>query len=351
MRTWTVPSLLSTLRDITCTPSSHGLKGKFQGKGHRAFRDWVDVFFPQPDKPQHKHSVWKQLYERGYINDFHEHLRKMPPRDAAHLHTHLGDIFGRLQCVPCSTPSTQTSVGQLWKTADEKIIFVANPLHYKIEQVAPRTRAGTTVFRVKASGDMINARLDKELDGVDVGAALRAQKRLKNAKRVQARRSVAQKNKRVPPKRNQKKDVQLEDEVEDTDHPVQLQSSATRAGRRIVLSSEGDAGTGYNRDDSSQGEDEDHDGGCRAAGSSTHKKSPAKRTTGRITLSPEVEDGDDMDGYNQDDSCMDDYLPSWEVLTRGNSGDDMDLDDETDSDEDYDMNGDEDQGSDGMDID
>ena len=227
MSTWTVPSLLSTLNRITCLPSNHGLAGNFPGKRHRAFRDWVPIFFPSPDNPQHKFSVWKELYVRGYIKEFHDHLLEMSPAEAMHLQDRLGDIFERLQCIPFATPSTPTNLGQLWKTEDESILFYANPRHYKLERVAPKSRAGTSVFRVKASRDMINARLDKELDGIDIGDGKRARQRLRNAQyRPIARRSVKQRNNRVPPTRNKQNETQA-----DTIH-----SPAKRATRRIVLS-------------------------------------------------------------------------------------------------------------------
>jgi hypothetical protein len=314
MKTWTVPSLLSTLTEITCLPSSHGLKGKFPGKGHRAFRDWVDIFFPTPEKSQHKESVWKELYTRGYIKEFHDHLLDMSPRQAADLQTRLGDIFEQLQCIPIAAPSTPTTPGQLWKTADQRILFFANPLHYKIERVAPRTRAGTTVFRVKASRNMINARLDKELDGVDVGDGQRARRRLKNAhKRQQARKSAMQKNRRDPPNRTRTNKTAADVDIEqdraqtnagnsDPNHPIQLSSPIKRATRKLVLSSE-----------------EDYDS--------------------------------DPTGYNRDQTSGEDYLPSWNVMTQPNSngsGDEMDEDDDMEesdggADEDYDMDASDDE--------
>jgi hypothetical protein len=287
MQIWTVPSLLSILKQPTCIPSNHGLKGKFQGKGHRAFRDWVQVFFPLPNDPQHKDSVWRELYKYGYIQEYHAQLSKMSAVDGRVVSDSLGDVFERLQCIPSAAPSTPTNQGQLWKTADEQVIFWANPLLYRIEQVAPRTRAGGTVCRVKASRDTINALLAQELHGTDINNWRRDRRRLRIAHEKQkARKSTKKKNARVPPKKK-----------------ALMNPSANVAPNS---SSDGDS-----NDDLKQ-----------------PRPSPVKRATGRVIITSEDSDNEagnnDEGGYQLDEE--NDML--------------LDFDDQGYIDEDYDMEGD-----------
>jgi hypothetical protein len=356
MKIWTVPSLLTLLREITCVPSSHGLKGKFQGKAHCSFKDWVDVFFPPPDKRQHKGSMWKELYTRGYIHEYHNRLLEMSDAEAEDLRMHLGDIFENMQCIPCVVPSTATNPGQLWKAADERVLFWANPLHYKIERVAPRTRRGGTVYRIKASRDMINARLDKELDDVDIGDGMRARRRLRNAhKRTLTRQSHAQKNKRVPPARNIKKATEVEASHHVSESELPQPSATKRATRRVVISSE-DGCNGGEQDEAIH----------PVSDSEPQQPTPAKRRARRPVVSSE----DDNQGYERDASSHDDVLPSWTVLNQptsqssdddmdgnydmqdgivdddfdmedGDGDDDCEMDDDADGDDDYEMEDDD----------
>jgi hypothetical protein len=240
MEVWTIPSLVSLLSEITCLASNHGLDGRFHGTGHRAFRDWMNVFFPSPEKPQHRDSVWRELFSDGaYISEYHGALETMSNADVTRLQLQLGDIFGRLQCVPNALESTATSVGRLWKGSDGMVEFCANPLHYRIEKVSPTVRTPTDALRLKATREAILDGLAAELEGVDIDSSRRARRRDRNAqKKKNARKSGNKRNARKPPQKRGPRTRATGNEEEVPPVPVPAIAEKQTDASEISVSSE-----------------------------------------------------------------------------------------------------------------
>jgi len=204
MAVWTVSSLVERLSEVTFLASNHGLRGKFHGKRHQGFRDWMTVFFPGRHAAAHRHSVWRELAQGGYIGEYHKVLESIGELERRSLTSTLEEIFANLQCIPNALPTTSTSPGRLWITSDAKIEFWVNPVHYMIEKVSPGSRKQGTVYRIKAARDVIAARLATAVHGEDLDRGIQtARRRKRMEKRVQNRASARTRNKRMPPRRKQ----------------------------------------------------------------------------------------------------------------------------------------------------
>lgn len=203
---WTVSSLMQAITHVRFIPSNHGVHaGALQGQTHKSFTSWKDVFFPPMDKPGGLSSAWKELWEQGYIHEYHELMEELSDDEIENLNTHLGDIFGRLQCLPDAVSHGANAPGKLWSLADNQIRIWVNPIFYKLERIsAAKRKSRKTTSRVKANRDTIVARLLEARGGDDSelnGSRVRKQRRAVNKRKkwMMAEKSGKGKNKRIPP--------------------------------------------------------------------------------------------------------------------------------------------------------
>lgn len=89
MNFWTVSSLTELLTHARFVPSNHGLRGTLQGHSHRSFVEWKEIFFPGMEKMGGLNSVWKELWEAGYIHEYHELLEDSSDEEIEELDTSL----------------------------------------------------------------------------------------------------------------------------------------------------------------------------------------------------------------------------------------------------------------------
>jgi hypothetical protein len=98
--------------------------------------------------------------------------------------------------------------------ADGSIQFLTNPIFYKFEGISSGRQTTRQVFRVKASRNILEARLDEHHRGIPFDQSKGEARKLRKLKKVAlTRRSTKTKNKRVPPRGRNKKEPKDEDEV------------------------------------------------------------------------------------------------------------------------------------------
>jgi len=207
MEQWTMPSLMTVLKDVSFKPSNHGLKGHMSGRRNPSFKDLMSLFFPIPDPNMRKDSVWHPFLAKGYLHEFHEMLHGMSEKESSSLLLALKKIFGRLQCLPSAVACSRRACGRLWEQFDGGVRMLTNPIFYKIEMVGKAKRKGTARGKqVKASKAIIEARLDEEHRHIAFNKArLKARQAKKARNRETKRRSGKKNNYRKPPAPRQKK--------------------------------------------------------------------------------------------------------------------------------------------------
>ena len=214
MELWTVPSLMTLLKDVSFKPSNHGLLGKVPGRRNPSFKDMVDLFFPGPDVNILEKSVWHPFVTRGYIWEFHQTIHSMIEDKISSLLRALGRIFGRIQCLPNAVTCTQKSCGRLWEQSDGGIRMLTNPIFYKIEMVGKAKRTGTARGKqVKAGKAIIEARLDEQHRNIPFNEGRLKARQAKKARRRETKRRTGKKNNyRKPPVKRAKIPVPISEE-------------------------------------------------------------------------------------------------------------------------------------------
>jgi hypothetical protein len=207
MEFWTISSLQNIFSESKCkfVPSTHHLKRKFPGKDNPGFCDYFDIFFPPLHHTFHTKSVWESFAKKGYIKAYYNSLDEISEDDGETLRSELRKHFGRIQCLPEAT--LNNSIGRLWVVTDNSLQFLTNPIFYKIERISSGRKMTRQVFRVKASRDILEARLDEHHRGIPFDQSKGEARILRRKKKIAlTRKSVKKKNRREPPKRKQKKE-------------------------------------------------------------------------------------------------------------------------------------------------
>jgi hypothetical protein len=189
METWTLRSLQETLVNPVFVASNHNLEGPISGQRSKSFRDMFKVFFPPPGTKFHPSSVWLPFVNAGYIQDYFDDLEKLSDERKGHLHQALYAIFDKLQCLPFAIRCSEKHAGKIWDVNKGSIRFTTNPLYYRLQRIGPPNRArARAAVKVKATADLIEARLMEERGGVPVKITKRRQR---DRRRGQRRTSMA----------------------------------------------------------------------------------------------------------------------------------------------------------------
>jgi hypothetical protein len=211
MEFWTVSSLQQLLSNSKFIASTHHLKRKFPELESPGFCDYFDIFFTPSDHEFTTKSVWGSFVNKGYLKIYHEALTEGSEDAVETLQSELRKYFGRVQCLPDAALGT---IGRLWSVADGSIQFLTNPIFYKFEGISSGRQTTRQVFHVKASRNILEARLDEHHRGIPFDQSKGEARKLRKLKKVAlARRSTKTKNKRVPPRGRNKKEPKDEDEV------------------------------------------------------------------------------------------------------------------------------------------
>lgn len=210
MATWTITAVQSTLINSVFIPSNHGLKGCRTGRKQPSFSSLVDILFPPPDSRFNPKSTWLPFVEKGYINEYHQIFPNLSSHQRDRFKSNMADLLSEIQCFPpivrCGEGSRQ--VGRIWKTSNGFVEIITNPLFYKVAQIGKPERVGKKVStRVKASQNIIEARLDEVHRGIPFKTAKRE---IQNKQK--AYRSWKKKNYRKPPQRKRMTLVESESE-------------------------------------------------------------------------------------------------------------------------------------------
>lgn len=209
MEFWTVSSLQKVLSNTEFIASTHHLKRKFPGKENPGFCDYFDIFFPPPHQKFSEKSVWTSFLKKGYLNLYFKALDEMEDDEIEEMQCELRKHFGRVQCLPDAALS---STGRLWTVNNGSIQFLTNPIFYKIDRIGSGVKATRQTFRVKASKNIIEARLDEHHRGIPFADSKREARRSRKLKKVAlARKSAKTKNKRAPPQRKKKQEEEKEE--------------------------------------------------------------------------------------------------------------------------------------------
>ena len=234
MKAWSVDEITTTLMSCWFTASNHGLKGKFSGARSQSFRENALAFFP-PDSQPYDDSSWKPFLQHGYMGEFFRRIEDLDDGDREALVDAIGDIFGRLHCLPVVVTPSLKSKGKVWTATQEGIHLSTNPIFYKLKGIGnvPRILTGPAVGRlprVKASNMVINRRLI-EMHGGNVNLDRERRRTRRMAKARMARLSKRTKNQRQPPKRRkkgslspEKTDSQSSEDEEDEPQEYELDS-------------------------------------------------------------------------------------------------------------------------------
>lgn len=142
MAIWKVQNIQSFLQRVDFIPCNAGLPGSRPGVQDMPFRDRRHIFFPPSGSKNHPESKWNGfLRSNGYLARYHQLLEviKESGDDAQSLQNAVDEdlavIFGHLQCLPLSRPSSKSSPGVLWTQINGRAQLTVNPVYFKIKGV------------------------------------------------------------------------------------------------------------------------------------------------------------------------------------------------------------------------
>ena len=225
MELWSVKGLSTTMVSCCFAASNHGLQGNFVGARNIGFKDHAQTFFPI-DTEYYGDSAWAPFLHHGYLRDYRHTMEELDDEEGLALQAAISVIFGRLHCLPVVVAPSQKSKGRIWTSSHQGVLFVTNPMFYKLKRVGGAKAAARVskvrLQRVKASNSVINKRfLEMNSDGSSTAAQAKHVRKL--ARERMKRLSDKRKRKRQPPKRWAKKvlsppessDEENEDEVDE----------------------------------------------------------------------------------------------------------------------------------------
>jgi hypothetical protein len=95
--------------------------------------DHAQTFFPI-DTEYHRDSAWVPFLHHGYLRDYRHTMEELDDEEGLALQVAICVIFGRLYCLPIvvAAPS-QKSKGQIWTSSHQGVLFVTNPMFYKLK--------------------------------------------------------------------------------------------------------------------------------------------------------------------------------------------------------------------------
>jgi hypothetical protein len=165
MRTWTPQRIQQILGKDLCQflASTHGLRGKYpKNIQSKSFVEMRNIFFPGPDVPLQKRSLWKAYAHDGaYIQMYHDYLGRSSEDETEKLHEDLDDIFSNLQCLPPSKPPNKSGT-VIWSAVGGKVQFATNPSFYRVEEICGKTKDKKTgPVRPQTSLRQLEARIQR----------------------------------------------------------------------------------------------------------------------------------------------------------------------------------------------
>jgi hypothetical protein len=166
MGTWTVTNIQAVLGETRCRflASANGLEGKVPSKLRRqpSFLARRSIFFPDPTIQFPEKSIWKPYTEnQGYISTYFNYLKEWSTEEVTQLQNDLDNIFSHLQCLPPSTLSGNS----IWTASHGRIVFIANPRHYRVKGIGGNTQPtgyNTGPKRPQASVPQLARRLHQQ---------------------------------------------------------------------------------------------------------------------------------------------------------------------------------------------
>lgn len=199
---WTGFNIHSRLKQPVFFINRSGIRGAVPGGTEaKSFQQRCKIFFPDPGITPPRGSKWSPflLPTVGYIQLYHERMRRMNDDEREALESSLEGLFSVLQCLPDSEPYSATKEGKTWTRVPggEGVVILTNAKHLRFVQIG-RVRQVKTVSKrqhiTKANKEMIKELYRKE--GI-VDYTLQRRERKKCLK-VKSNRT---KNKRKPPAR------------------------------------------------------------------------------------------------------------------------------------------------------